>query len=679
MFFYQGKTLVNIKIKNKWYVVIFLLVSVLFGIVSAQEFEFENNFLMNLSFKTGTDRGMEQNLDDNFLWMQEQGYTHLRFFGIFPNGYHCFPSPTLDANGFPNHTYLESTLALLVPKANQYGITVNFDGWEVLAESNYDTTLLGVSFITENELAAVVAEVLAFGVNLVTEEQFGAGYMTAIQSVTEQAGAVHETTSLLWWPEHDVADAFLSNVFAFYPYDQAEADLLIGNTCPVCNLGLIHWAAESAHFFGIPFSLAVGSFGNLEVENWRNVLLFAQLQHQPERFSIEETRTDFTIWNPEFNFMSYVGNDIISYDNQIFAQRPIMNLVFDIGVVPGTDVAPAVYAGLINGPAVANTAGLLGYRPVATVDTVLPEAEAYYLVLGGGPTAEQTIELPSYILPLLGDDRPVFFQPVYGLPAADGSLEWGQLREYFGVPVGPTQTLEYLVPETVNFDNEPVKWGGVIIYLAPRIERLLSADVDTLDAMVILSDTVNSENLALLIQRGNKFLVNSNLIHLEVSYILSNILNGPLNTPAAADIAISDTMVIIFAEHDTYIDLNLPWESPTHIIYRNAVGEVIQDSHLELNDKYEASMLRGELVILTGQAAVSCCLGVTGNVDCSEEEEPDISDITRLIDYLYLSHGELCCPEEADVDVSGGEPDISDITRLIDHLYLSHAPLDNCP
>lgn len=74
-----------------------------------------------------------------------------------------------------------------------------------------------------------------------------------------------------------------------------------------------------------------------------------------------------------------------------------------------------------------------------------------------------------------------------------------------------------------------------------------------------------------------------------------------------------------------------------------------------------------------------CCVGYTGNANCSEEEEPDISDITRLIDYLYISHAELCCLEEADVDVSGGEPDISDITRLIDYLYLSHSALAPCP
>ena len=74
-----------------------------------------------------------------------------------------------------------------------------------------------------------------------------------------------------------------------------------------------------------------------------------------------------------------------------------------------------------------------------------------------------------------------------------------------------------------------------------------------------------------------------------------------------------------------------------------------------------------------------CCEGVTGDADCSGADEPDISDITRLIDYLYLSHASLCCPEEADVNASGGEPDISDITALIDHLYISHKALPPCP
>ena len=75
-----------------------------------------------------------------------------------------------------------------------------------------------------------------------------------------------------------------------------------------------------------------------------------------------------------------------------------------------------------------------------------------------------------------------------------------------------------------------------------------------------------------------------------------------------------------------------------------------------------------------------CCFGEsTGNVNCSDDENPDIADITRLIDFLYLSHEALCCPYEADGNGSGGDPDIADITALINFLYLEHNPLAPCP
>jgi hypothetical protein len=75
--------------------------------------------------------------------------------------------------------------------------------------------------------------------------------------------------------------------------------------------------------------------------------------------------------------------------------------------------------------------------------------------------------------------------------------------------------------------------------------------------------------------------------------------------------------------------------------------------------------------------AYQCVPYICGDVDCSETS-PDIADITRLIDYLYLSHNPLCCPLAADVNGSGGDPDISDITHLINHLYIDHRDLQ-CP
>ena len=88
----------------------------------------------------------------------------------------------------------------------------------------------------------------------------------------------------------------------------------------------------------------------------------------------------------------------------------------------------------------------------------------------------------------------------------------------------------------------------------------------------------------------------------------------------------------------------------------------------------------GDWTLCESNICSSCCNGFTGNVNCSEDEIPDVADITRLIDYLYLSRNPLCCRGEADVNASGDpEPDVSDITRLIDFLYLSHDALPDCP
>jgi hypothetical protein len=79
-----------------------------------------------------------------------------------------------------------------------------------------------------------------------------------------------------------------------------------------------------------------------------------------------------------------------------------------------------------------------------------------------------------------------------------------------------------------------------------------------------------------------------------------------------------------------------------------------------------------------GQECISCCIGVRGNVDCDANHGVDISDLSRLIDFLYISFERLCCAESANVDGIEGT-DISDLSGLIDYLYISFNPPPNCP
>ncbi len=79
----------------------------------------------------------------------------------------------------------------------------------------------------------------------------------------------------------------------------------------------------------------------------------------------------------------------------------------------------------------------------------------------------------------------------------------------------------------------------------------------------------------------------------------------------------------------------------------------------------------------------ACCRGGRGNIDDSPDEVVDISDLTQLIGYLYLStYASLYCFDEADLDLPPDlSVDISDLTKLIDYLYINPGatPLPNCP
>jgi len=80
---------------------------------------------------------------------------------------------------------------------------------------------------------------------------------------------------------------------------------------------------------------------------------------------------------------------------------------------------------------------------------------------------------------------------------------------------------------------------------------------------------------------------------------------------------------------------------------------------------------------------VQCCGaymgGYTGNTDCDTEGKTNLSDITTLIDRVYLSKTPLCCEANGNVDGDTANAlNLADITVLIDHVYLSKSPTALC-
>jgi len=80
-----------------------------------------------------------------------------------------------------------------------------------------------------------------------------------------------------------------------------------------------------------------------------------------------------------------------------------------------------------------------------------------------------------------------------------------------------------------------------------------------------------------------------------------------------------------------------------------------------------------------GDVCVTCCIGLSGNVDCDPSDMTDLGDLTRMIDYLFISFSPLCCASEANIDGDAEElVDLVDLTRLIDFLFISFTPPAPC-
>jgi hypothetical protein len=77
----------------------------------------------------------------------------------------------------------------------------------------------------------------------------------------------------------------------------------------------------------------------------------------------------------------------------------------------------------------------------------------------------------------------------------------------------------------------------------------------------------------------------------------------------------------------------------------------------------------------------TCCTGPSrGNIDMSPDYLVTMSDLTLLIDHLFITLAALPCDDAANVDLSPDEMiTMSDLTVLIDHLFITLAPLPPCP
>ena len=78
-------------------------------------------------------------------------------------------------------------------------------------------------------------------------------------------------------------------------------------------------------------------------------------------------------------------------------------------------------------------------------------------------------------------------------------------------------------------------------------------------------------------------------------------------------------------------------------------------------------------------SVASCCVGLAGNVDNDPADGCDISDLTALVNHLFVTFETLPCAEEANTNgTPDGTVDISDLTLLVNHLFVTFESLATC-
>ena len=91
-------------------------------------------------------------------------------------------------------------------------------------------------------------------------------------------------------------------------------------------------------------------------------------------------------------------------------------------------------------------------------------------------------------------------------------------------------------------------------------------------------------------------------------------------------------------------------------------------------------ILQGFWQDFTSSGGSSCCLGgTTGNVNYDGADVVDVSDLTKLVNHLFVTFEALDCPAEANTN---GDPgcvvDVSDLTKLVNHLFVTFEALAAC-
>jgi VCBS repeat-containing protein len=531
--------------------------------------------------------------------------------------YYYFPSPTLEnmnqtttGKQIIHNDMNRNVLPWIMEAADQRQMTLNccLEMFGALGANVYSGGSNMPDF-TPGEVAGIVTDLKAIGAKKINEEGF---YLDMLQAnppdymgpIAAAAGPEMEYLHLFDEPR-GLADAYGSEDFDIYPRNSTEHSNFLDGS----DIGHLNVMFGHARALGKPAHVLTWGEEADKPASWqRNRCLYRTISDDPVCYSwggALEQENDYLRGNPPGFDLNGMKADIAEFRAPL-EQKPICNLILD---VPDDGQIRLYFTQPETGmmPAVGNALAAAGYEirttyvgPDIVTPSYLPDADIYYYVgYGSDGGAFDDIDGSLYAA-LINTGKPVVFH-AGSAPTNQGN--WSNILQLFGINLTAVDTRD--MPASLTYKGTTVKWKGYEIAMWPIMAKISSSQAT--NAQVLLEDSgylvIAKENT------GKYLLVNSNIMNLEATFVLADVLAGlhpslsspaPLNDKCFAYIH-RGKRTVIYAGDNGHVNVNIPGgaSSTVRFVQFSPDGTRIIDEtrNLPLGD---IAVTRGDLVIIDG-------------------------------------------------------------------------------
>ncbi|MFQ6083404.1 MAG: hypothetical protein ACE5WD_08595 [Candidatus Aminicenantia bacterium] len=601
-------------------VIFIIIIGIIFANKTKQSIHIEDigtdgEILMEYNYLTGKESyNLAENVAAYFQWCQDRGYNifiGIEFFYIgSPSPYFepatiWFNSPTLLSKGY---SLEEDVLRVVIDEAKKRDLSI-YVNIELLAHANFDIEPHdpNLKFLTTQDIKQVIQELYDYGVKGILEEAFPDEYVQAIWEKTRELGMEYFHYFDEW---RGYADVFVSEDYHFYPSTRAEVEKLepigtLGST--IGNLNVMFGHAQA---LGVPARVGVAGNWGWKPGMQNNVTIYRMVGFDPDGFSYYSAdETDYR-W-VEKNYTGELIQNLYQEFGKDYNPRPLANLIINLPFAKEETYYSLDYA-ISAFDVLTNTLTAAGYDLYVTYDQPYNSSDVEtYIILTYGENKDEELfhNISSEIVNLFSSGKKVLLVTIAGIPR--NTANWRSVRQALGIP--QEQDFDYaidweiinnILPLTITYQNKTVQYSGLDMWQAgsyadkipPRAVR----------GEVLLSGNIDGRNSALLIKNGNNYFLNGHPIHLDMTFVLANllkpdVLSVPFNEPTFSYVSRGEITTIL-AGKDTHINMNLPITNNTvKLVEYNDIGQrIVDDPTYYFSNPFIYSLKKWHLLIIDG-------------------------------------------------------------------------------